>query len=127
MIGSRVAGPLRALAQGPKSLAVLAGSGIVHPYPPARLGRLVQAVVQWGTGPAGGYRSLAVRFPDEVGLIDERGALTFGDVDRRSNALADSLAAEGVREGESVAVMCRNHRGFVEATVAVAKLGADVL
>jgi fatty-acyl-CoA synthase len=127
VIGSRVAGPLRALAQGPKSLAVLAGSGIVHPYPPARLGRLVQAVVQWGTGPAGGYRSLAVRFPDEVGLIDERGALTFGDVDRRSNALADSLAAEGVREGESVAVMCRNHRGFVEATVAVAKLGADVL
>jgi acyl-CoA synthetase (AMP-forming)/AMP-acid ligase II len=127
VISNRVAGSLRALAQGPKSLAVLAGSGIVQPYGPARLSRLAHTVLHWGTGPAGGYRSLAVRFPDEVGLIDERGALTFGDVDRRSNALADSLGAEGVGEGDSVAIMCRNHRGFVEATLGAAKLGADVL
>ena len=31
------------------------------------------------------------------------------------------------REGDSVAIMCRNHRGFVDATLAVAKLGADLL
>ena len=30
-------------------------------------------------------------------------------------------------EGDGVAIMCRNHRGFVDATVAVAKLGADIL
>jgi acyl-CoA synthetase (AMP-forming)/AMP-acid ligase II len=127
MISERVAGPLRALAQGPKSLAVLAGAGLIQPYGPARLGRLAYAVARWGTGPAGGYRSLAARYPDDIGIIDERGTLTFGDVDRRTDALADSLAALGIREGDGVAVMCRNHRGFVEATVAVAKLGADVL
>ena len=33
----------------------------------------------------------------------------------------------GVKEGDGVAIMCRNHRGFVEATVAVAKLGAHAL
>ncbi len=45
----------------------------------------------------------------------------------RSNALARGLAALGVKEGDSVAVMCRNHRGFVDTTIAVAKLGADIL
>ena len=30
-------------------------------------------------------------------------------------------------EGDSVALMCRNHRGFIDATVAIAKLGADAL
>nr|WP_281386092.1 AMP-binding protein [Nocardioides luti] len=70
---------------------------------------------------------MAVRAPDQVGLIDEIGSLTYGEMHRRSNALARALAEQGVEEGDSVALMCRNHRGFVDATVAVAKLGADIL
>jgi len=127
MLRQHIEAPLRALVQGPKSLAVLAGAGLIQPFGPTTLGRLAYTVVRWGTGPAGGYQSLAARYPDEIGVIDERGTLTFGDVDRRTNALADSLAGLGVGEGDGVAVMCRNHRGFIEATVAVAKLGADVL
>jgi fatty-acyl-CoA synthase len=106
---------------------VLAGAGIVRPYSPRTLVRLARTVQAWGTGPAGGFASLAVRFPDRVGLVDELGSLTFGEIHRRSNALASRLRALGVREGDGVAVMCRNHRGFVDATLAVAKLGADVL
>ncbi len=127
MLREHIEAPLRALVQGPKSLAVLAGAGLIQPFGPTTLGRLAYTVARWGTGPAGGYQSLAARYPDEIGVIDERGTLTFGDVDRRTNALADSLAGLGIREGDGVAVMCRNHRGFIEATVAVAKLGADVL
>ena len=127
MFKEHIEAPLRALVQGPKSLAVLAGAGLIQPFGPTTLGRLAYTVARWGTGPAGGYQSLAARYPDEIGVIDERGTLTFGDVDRRTNALADSLAGLGIREGDGVAVMCRNHRGFIEATVAVAKLGADVL
>jgi acyl-CoA synthetase (AMP-forming)/AMP-acid ligase II len=127
VVGERVVEAVRGAKQVPKGLAVLASTGIIQPYGPARLRRVVSTVFRWGTGPAGGWQSLAVRFPDEVGLIDERGALTYGDVDRRTNAQADSLARLGVREGDAVAVMCRNHRGFVEATVAAAKLGADLL
>ena len=81
----------------------------------------------WGTGPAGGFIAMAIREPRRVGLIDEKGTLTWGDLHRRSNALARALAARGVGEGDSVAIMCRNHRGFVEACVATAKLGADIL
>jgi fatty-acyl-CoA synthase len=48
-------------------------------------------------------------------------------VQRRTNALAAELANAGIGEGDGVAIMCRNHRGFVEATVACAKLGAGAL
>ncbi|WP_244929075.1 AMP-binding protein [Nocardioides sp. W7] len=106
---------------------VLVGSGIIRPYSPAVLARLLGTVRTWGTGPAGGFASLALREPDRVGIVDERGSLTFGDLHQRSNALARALQRRGVGEGDGVALMCRNHRGFVEASIAVAKLGADVL
>lgn len=106
---------------------VLLSSGIVRPYSPVVLVGLLRTVRAWGTGPAGGFATLALREPDRVGIVDERGELTYGELHRRSNALAHALRRRGVGEGDGVALMCRNHRGFVEASVAVAKLGADVL
>jgi acyl-CoA synthetase (AMP-forming)/AMP-acid ligase II len=106
---------------------VLGGSGILRPLSPAALARIGKAIKEWGTGPAGGFTAMALRDPDRVGLVDELGSLTFGEMHRRSNALARALSERGVREGDSVAIMCRNHRGFVDACVATAKLGADIL
>ena len=65
--------------------------------------------------------------PTKPGLVDEIGTLTFGEIHERSNALARALADLGIGEGDSIAVMCRNHRYFVDVTVAAAKLGADLL
>jgi acyl-CoA synthetase (AMP-forming)/AMP-acid ligase II len=115
------------IGSGATSLKVLGRAGIIRPYGPRTLVRLASAVRRWGTGPAGGFATLAVRYPDRVGLVDELGPLTFGEVHARSNALAAELRAMGVHEGDGVALMCRNHRGFVDATLAVNKLGADVL
>jgi non-ribosomal peptide synthetase component E (peptide arylation enzyme) len=106
---------------------VLGGAGIIRAYTPSVLAALGKALRSWGTGPAGGFIAMAIRDPDRVGLIDERGSLTFDQMHRRTNALARALAERGVGEGDSVAVMCRNHRGFVDACVATAKLGADIL
>ncbi len=111
-------------AQG---LWALASTGVIRPYRPDRLYRIAKTLVQWGTGPAGGYTALAARMPEAVGLVDERGSLTFDEIHRRSNAVAHGLDGLGVQEGDAVALLCRNHRGFVEAAVGVAKLGADVL
>jgi acyl-CoA synthetase (AMP-forming)/AMP-acid ligase II len=116
----------RAAATG-TGLKVLTESGIIRPYSPVVLAGLARTLRRWGTGPAGGFTALAVRAPDQVGLIDELGSLTFRELHLRSNALANALAEQGVGEGDSVALMCRNHRGFVDATVAIAKLGADAL
>jgi acyl-CoA synthetase (AMP-forming)/AMP-acid ligase II len=48
-------------------------------------------------------------------------------VQRRTNALAHELRKAGISEGDGVAIMCRNHRGFIDATVACSKLGAGAL
>jgi fatty-acyl-CoA synthase len=109
------------------SLKVLTAAGVVRPYGPLTLARLGRTLLSWGAGPAGGFVSLAVRFPERTGLVDERGSLTFAELHERSNALAHALAARGVGEGDGVAVMCRNHRYFLDITAAAAKLGADVL
>ena len=49
---------------------VLGQAGIVRPYSPVALARVLKAVTAWGTGPAGGFAALAARSPDRVGLID---------------------------------------------------------
>ena len=109
------------------SLKTLVESGIVRPYGPRKLAGIVTSLSRWGTTPAGGFRALAVRNPDGIAIIDERGKVTFAELHERSNALARSLRDRGVNEGDGVAIMCRNHRVFVEASIAVNKLGADVL
>jgi acyl-CoA synthetase (AMP-forming)/AMP-acid ligase II len=108
-------------------LRVLAESGILRPYSPLSLAKAGRIAQQWGIGPAGGFLAIATLMPDRTWLVDEQGELTFREVDRRTNALARGLQELGVSEGDSIALMARNHRGFVEATVAAAKLGADLL
>jgi fatty-acyl-CoA synthase len=94
---------------------------------PDRLVRRLLALNAWGPTPAGGYTSSAICHPDAVSIIDELGTLTFEEVHRRTNALAAAMSDLGINEGDGVAIMCRNHRGFVEATVATSKLGAHAL
>ncbi len=109
------------------TVRVLGRAGVIRPYGPRTLVDIGRVVLRWGTGPAGGFATLAARAPHHVGVVDELGELTWGELHRRSNSLARALAERGVGEGDSVAVMCRNHRGFIEASIAVAKLGADIL
>jgi acyl-CoA synthetase (AMP-forming)/AMP-acid ligase II len=106
---------------------VLTQSGIIRPYSPITLAKLGKTLLDWGVGPAGGFAALALRSPDRVGIIDELGELTYREIDERGTALADSLRELGVEAGDGVAIMARNHRGFIDATLAAAKLGADIL
>ncbi|WP_300612004.1 AMP-binding protein [Corynebacterium sp.] len=99
----------------------------MRPLLPSQVITLGRVLAKWGTGPAGGFHAMAVLDPDRDGVVDERGTISFGEMHLRGNALARALAERGVGEGDAVAVMCRNHRGFVDATLGVAKLGADLL
>ena len=105
----------------------LLATGILRPTRPDRALRAVAALRRWGTSPAAAYEGCAATQPDRVARVDERGSLTVAEVHERTNRLAAALRAAGVKEGDGVAIMCRNHRGFVEATVACSKLGANVL
>ena len=109
------------------SLRILTRAGVIRPIRPDKLLRLATALVRWGRGPAAGFIAGAAVSPHETAIVDDLGTLTFAEVDRRSSALAHGLSDAGVNEGDGVAIMCRNHRGFVEATAGVAKLGAHTL
>ena len=109
------------------NVKVLADAGVVRPMRPDRLWAVVRTLQRWGRSPAAGAIALAARYPHETMIVDELGSLTYSEVDKRTNALAHSLADAGVVEGDGVGIMCRNHRGFIEATAAVSKLGADAL
>src|SRR5581483_10714959 len=109
------------------SAGVLAGAGLLAPTRPDKLLRMGHAYLRWGPTPAAGYAVGATRHPDRVAIVDELGTVTFAEVVERSNRLANALADRGLNEGDRVAIMCRNHRGFVDISVALGKLGAHGL
>jgi len=63
----------------------------------------------------------------EPSIIDDAGTTSFTELRSRSLSIAQGLRAAGVGPGHNVAILARNHRGFVEATTATALLGADSL
>ena len=118
---------LEQVAQKAWAVKVLAGAGVIRPVRPDKLVSLGLTLGRWGPTPAAGYTASAIRYPNETAIIDELGTLTFEDVHLRSNALAHALADKGIKEGDNVAVLCRNHRGFIDITIACSKLGAHAL
>ncbi len=106
---------------------VLREAGVIGPVRPDKGLRIAGTFLRWGASPATGAAVTAIHYPDEPALIDERGSLTFEQVHRRSNALAHAFEKMGIGYGDGVGIMCRNHRGFIEATLATAKLGASAL
>ncbi len=109
------------------NVKVLVDAGVIRPIRPDRLFHFLRTLQRWGRSPAAGAISLAARYPDEPMIVDELGTLSFSEVNVRTNAIANSLSDAGIVQGDRVGIMCRNHRGFIEATVAVSKLGADAL
>jgi fatty-acyl-CoA synthase len=69
----------------------------------------------------------AIRHGDRPAIIDERGELSYRELHERSNALANAWRERGLEPGEGVAILARNHRGFLESVFGAAKCGARVV
>jgi acyl-CoA synthetase (AMP-forming)/AMP-acid ligase II len=121
------AGPLGQLVDVPFNARTLYEAGVIHPDRPDRVAKTLRELIRWGASPAAGIATGAIARGEETALVDEAGTLTFAELDRRSNALARGFADDGLGEGDGIAIMCRNHRGFIDATLACAKLGAHAL
>lgn len=115
------------LAHSAQAAKVLAEAGVIRPMRPEKAVTMAVLMLRWGPTPAAGYQVSAVRRPDKTAVIDELGTLTFREVNERTNALANAWSDLGIGEGDSIAILCRNHRGFIDATVACSKLGANAL
>jgi fatty-acyl-CoA synthase len=101
-------------------------AGMLTLESPARTRTILRAMDRLGQIGAA-IEIAAARYADRPGLIDELGSLTFGQLRDRAAALAAALHARGVREGDTVGILCRNHRGFIDVTFAAGRLGTRML
>jgi acyl-CoA synthetase (AMP-forming)/AMP-acid ligase II len=126
-IGSIASSARQSVADSIFEVKVLREAGVVGLVRPDKAAKVATTFVRWGASPATGVATAAHKYPHETMLIDERGSLSFERMHRRSNALAHAFAEMGIGYGDGIGVMCRNHRGFIETTLAAAKLGASAL
>ncbi|MEG8182463.1 acyl-CoA synthetase [Nocardia terpenica] len=96
--------------------------GLINPLRPDHAVRSALNVGKFGPF-AGVIMHAAQTSPNAAAIVDERGELTFGEIDAQSNQLARGLAAQGLRQGDVVAVLARDHRGMVLSLTATGKLG----
>jgi fatty-acyl-CoA synthase len=106
--------------------AVCIRSGMVGPELPHRVAQMLLAFERHGML-AGAVTIGAIRHGDRVVIRDERGDVTYKELDERTNALANAWRERGLEPGDGVAILVRNHRGFLEAVFAAAKLGAKII
>lgn len=67
------------------------------------------------------------RYADLPAVVDERGTLTYQQVDDQSWALAHGLQGLGLKEGSVVGLLCRDHRGLIIAMAGCGKLGVRLV
>lgn len=107
----------------------LARRGLLNPGRPDRVLDQLNVFRRWGFTLAAEVRAAEARDPDRAAVIDEqRGAVTYRLLLLHAQRLAAGLAAtRGVKEGDRIGLLCRNHAGFIEAMVACSILGADAV
>jgi len=108
-------------------LATMTRARLLAPMRPDKYLRMVTAVRREGRSIVSGFAISARRCPNRAGFIDELGPLTWRQLDERSDAFAAGLQALPGAVPTTIGIMCRNHRGFVDALVAAYRIGADVL
>jgi acyl-CoA synthetase (AMP-forming)/AMP-acid ligase II len=110
------------------TVRALVRSGLLGQVRPRPFGRAVRAFREMGSSAATLVKVAAIHAPDALAVIDERGTMTYGELDEAGAQVAAGLAhTYGIGPGRSVAVMCRNHRGFLLTTLAASRLGADLV
>src|SRR5262249_12689464 len=101
-------------------------SGAFRLEPPLNYAAMAADIRKWGE--FGMLPSLnARRHPDRAACIDEDGEFTYQELDEAAHAVANGLLAKGVRGGDGVAILARNHRWFLIANYGAARVGARII
>jgi len=94
--------------------------------PPQNLAAMVADIRRWGE--VGMIPALnARRAPNRLAIIDDEGSITNSELNDAVNAVANGMLAMGVRGGDGVGVLARNHRWFSIANYACARVGARTI
>jgi fatty-acyl-CoA synthase len=101
-------------------------SGAFRLEAPQNYAGLVTDIAKWGEfGMLPSHN--ARRTPDRAALIDEDGAFSYRELDEAAHAVANGLIEKGVKGGDGVAILARNHRWFVIANYGAARVGARII
>jgi acyl-CoA synthetase (AMP-forming)/AMP-acid ligase II len=109
-----------------RAICALTRSGVVRPVRPDRALGMATGLLRYRLGLAAGYAAGAARHPGRAAVVDDAGALSYAELDWRTDRLARAFAARGLGPGHPVALLCRNSRHPIEVAVAAEKIGADV-
>jgi fatty-acyl-CoA synthase len=94
--------------------------------PPQNYAAMAADIRKWGEiGMLPSFN--ARRTPNRAAIIDDDGAVTYKELDEAANAVAHGLLAKGVRGGDGVAILARNHRWFSIANFGCARVGARII
>ncbi len=101
-------------------------AGALKLEPPQDIAAFVADIRRWGE--IGMIPALnARRYPNRIAVVDDFGEFTFKELDDAVNAVANGLLAKGVKGGDGVAILARNHRWFLVSVYATAKIGARII
>ena len=107
-------------------LQKMIGSGAFGLEPPQNYAALAADIGRWGE--IGMIPALnARRNPTRTAIIDDEGSMNFAELNDAVNAAANGLLSMGVRGGDGVAILARNHRWWVIANYACARVGARTI
>ena len=101
-------------------------AGAFRLEPPLNYAAMANDIYKWGE--FGMLPSLnARRHPDRAACIDEEGELSYRELNEAAHAVANGLIEKGVKGGDGVAILARNHRWFLIANFGAARVGARII
>ena len=115
-----------AVATELKAIGIAKRAGLIGGSSPLEVVRIMRTMKTLGAMTAALVNS-ARKHPDRTAIIDELGSITYAELDRRTNALANAWRARGLTSGDGIAILARNHRGLPYAVYAAGKVGARIV
>jgi acyl-CoA synthetase (AMP-forming)/AMP-acid ligase II len=128
-----VGGPVPQDGRGPlerylaRSRAVFGAAGRLGAFDPLFSAARIAGLTRWGPGLGAMVTASAIRFPQRQAIIDETGSVGFATLDQRVTHVAGALRARLGAGDHAIGILGRNHRGFLEAQLAVERAGFDVV
>ena len=118
---------LRGMTDLVVGMAPAAKAGVLGLMGPGAAANSLKGLYRWDFVPAGLLALAAARDPHHTAIIDDGGSQTYEHLNNRTNQLARALRHGNIRPRDKIGVLCRNHRGFIQALCAHGRLGTDIV
>jgi fatty-acyl-CoA synthase len=118
--------PARRASLEARSLVALTRAGMLGIEPPHRMLQIIGAIRDYGSF-GGAPRISALRHGSYPAIADERGEITYQELEDAINKLADALQKQGIEPGGTIGILCRNHRWPLVAAFAASRCGLKAI